>query len=198
MFVNGLPLAVIELKNPETEQTDIWDAFSQLQTYQGRNRANLFATNAVLVVSDGAGTHRFARPTPKRMLPWRTIANEDAPALAAGDAGENFARVFAGAFSGLRVQHCAVPAGTAEPSSKKIAGLPPVPRVCAGSARHGDCGEDRTGRLLEVRRFAPSARLKPARARRCGLAYRGSARSITMGRGQAVAAPGDGTRRWLW
>ncbi|WP_334109278.1 type I restriction endonuclease, partial [Methylobacillus sp.] len=33
-FVNGLPLAVIELKNPANEQTDIWDAFNQIQTYK--------------------------------------------------------------------------------------------------------------------------------------------------------------------
>ena len=33
-FINGLPVAVIELKNPANEQVDIWDAFNQLQTYK--------------------------------------------------------------------------------------------------------------------------------------------------------------------
>lgn len=51
-FVNGLPLAVIELKNPSNEQTDVWDAFNQLQTYKDEI-SDLFNSNAALVVSDG-------------------------------------------------------------------------------------------------------------------------------------------------
>ena len=34
LFVNGLPLGVIELKNPADEEADIWTAWQQLQTYQ--------------------------------------------------------------------------------------------------------------------------------------------------------------------
>jgi type I restriction enzyme, R subunit len=81
LFVNGLPLAVIELKNSADESATIWTAFQQLQTYQAQI-PNLFATNAVLVASDGtqarvgavgAGTEWFK--------PWRTITGqEDAPA----------------------------------------------------------------------------------------------------------------------
>ena len=76
-FVNGLPLAVIELKNPSSEQTDIWDAFNQLQTYKDEV-SDLFNCNAALVVSDGF-TARVGSLTAnaERMLPWRTIANED-------------------------------------------------------------------------------------------------------------------------
>ena len=76
-FVNGLPLAVIELKNPSNEQTDIWDAFNQLQTYK-EEVSDLFNCNAALVVSDGF-TARVGSLTAnaERMLPWRTIANED-------------------------------------------------------------------------------------------------------------------------
>lgn len=33
-FINGLPIAVIELKNPAAEEADIWSAFNQLQTYK--------------------------------------------------------------------------------------------------------------------------------------------------------------------
>lgn len=51
-FVNGLPLAVIELKNPANEQTDIWDAFNQIQTYK-EEIGDLFNTNVAVVVSDG-------------------------------------------------------------------------------------------------------------------------------------------------
>ena len=36
LFVNGLPLAVIELKNPADEDATIWSAYQQLQTYQAR------------------------------------------------------------------------------------------------------------------------------------------------------------------
>lgn len=82
VFVNGLPLAVIELKNPENEQTDIWDAFNQLQTYKDE-ASDLFNGNAALVISDGF-TARVGSLTAdaERMLPWRTIANEnDRPRL---------------------------------------------------------------------------------------------------------------------
>ncbi|HHQ4930138.1 TPA: type I restriction endonuclease subunit R [Aeromonas hydrophila] len=76
-FVNGLPLAVVELKNPANEQTDVWDAFNQLQTYKDEV-GDLFNSNAALVVSDG-WTARVGSLTAnaERMLPWRTIANED-------------------------------------------------------------------------------------------------------------------------
>jgi type I restriction enzyme R subunit len=77
VFVNGLPLAVIELKNPENEQTDIWDAFNQLQTYKDET-ADLFNCNTALVISDGF-TARVGALTAdaERMLPWRTVATED-------------------------------------------------------------------------------------------------------------------------
>ncbi|GLK90009.1 type I restriction endonuclease subunit R [Pseudomonas turukhanskensis] len=76
-FVNGLPLAVVELKNPANEQTDVWDAFNQLQTYKDEI-SDLFNSNVALVVSDG-WTARVGSLTAnaERMLPWRTILNED-------------------------------------------------------------------------------------------------------------------------
>ncbi len=80
LFVNGLPLAVIELKNPADENATVWSAFQQLQTYQAQVPA-LFAANAVLLASDGVqariGTLGAGREWFK---PWRTIAGiEDAP-----------------------------------------------------------------------------------------------------------------------
>ncbi|MDW8382611.1 MAG: type I restriction endonuclease subunit R [Verrucomicrobiota bacterium] len=76
LFVNGLPLAVIELKNPADEEATIWTAFQQLQTYQAEI-PSLFACNAVLVVSDGLE----ARVGPvgagrEWFKPWRTITGE--------------------------------------------------------------------------------------------------------------------------
>jgi type I restriction enzyme R subunit len=76
LFVNGLPLAVLELKNAASEDATIWAAFQQLQTYKAEVPA-LFASNAVLVASDGvearAGTLTAGREWFK---PWRTISGE--------------------------------------------------------------------------------------------------------------------------
>src|SRR5882672_6153560 len=52
LFVNGLPLVVLELKNAADENATIWSAFHQLQTYKAELSA-LFAPNALLAVSDG-------------------------------------------------------------------------------------------------------------------------------------------------
>jgi len=81
VFVNGLPLAVIELKNPADENATIWSAHQQLETYQAQIPA-LFTTNAALVVSDGAQARVGALGAGKEWFkPWRTITGrEDAPA----------------------------------------------------------------------------------------------------------------------
>lgn len=73
VFINGLPIAVIELKDPTDEQADVWKAFRQLQDYK-QNIPPLFYCNELMVISDGdttrigsvtAGSDRFA--------PWRSI-----------------------------------------------------------------------------------------------------------------------------
>ena len=51
-FINGLPVAVVELKNAASEIATIDDAFNQLQTYK-LQIPSLFRTNAILVTSDG-------------------------------------------------------------------------------------------------------------------------------------------------
>jgi type I restriction enzyme, R subunit len=73
LFVNGLPLALIELKNAADEDATIWSAFQQLQTYKAE-LPTLFAFNAVLVVSDGVQA-RIGTLTAGRewFKPWRTI-----------------------------------------------------------------------------------------------------------------------------
>lgn len=80
LFVNGLPLAVIELKNPADENATVWSAFHQLQTYQAQIPA-LFATNAVLLASDGVQARIGSLGAGKEWLkPWRTITGrEEAP-----------------------------------------------------------------------------------------------------------------------
>ncbi len=81
LFVNGLPLAVIELKNPADEDATIWSAFQQLQTYQAQIPA-LFTTNAILVASDGVQARVGALGAGREWFkPWRTISGREiAPA----------------------------------------------------------------------------------------------------------------------
>ena len=80
LFINGLALGVIELKNAADEDADILAAFRQLQTYQAQI-ANLFATNAVLVASDGTQARIGSLGAGKEWFkPWRTIEGQgDAP-----------------------------------------------------------------------------------------------------------------------
>ena len=80
LFLNGLPVAVFELKNPADEAATIWSAFNQLGTYQAQIPA-LFGTNAVLVVSDGTQARIGALGAGKEWFkPWRTIDGAaDAP-----------------------------------------------------------------------------------------------------------------------
>ena len=77
LFVNGLPLGVIELKNPTDEDATIWSAWQQLQTYKSELPA-LFSMNEALMVSDGnearVGTLTAGREWFK---PWRTVTGED-------------------------------------------------------------------------------------------------------------------------
>ena len=76
LFLNGLPLGIIELKNPADEDANIWSAWRQLQTYRGE-LPSLFSMNEMLMVSDclearigpqGAGREWFK--------PWRTTTGE--------------------------------------------------------------------------------------------------------------------------
>ena len=80
VFVNGLPLALLELKSAAVEEANIWTAWQQLQTYRDQI-PSLFHHNELLIVSDGtnarlgsltAGTEWFK--------PWRSIAGEKPPA----------------------------------------------------------------------------------------------------------------------
>ena len=82
VFVNGLPLALIELKNPADENATVWSAFHQLQTYKAE-LPSLFACNAVLVVSDGMQARLGPLSAGREWFkPWRTIGGQElAPAF---------------------------------------------------------------------------------------------------------------------
>ena len=86
LFVNGLPLAVIELKNPADENATVWSAWNQLQTYQAQIPA-LFTTNALLIASDGVQARIGALAGGKEWFkPWRTITGQ-------GDAAASLAEL---------------------------------------------------------------------------------------------------------
>ena len=77
VFVNGLPLGVIELKNLADEDATIRGAFKQFQTYKAEI-SSLFPYNEALVISDGL-LARIGTLTSgwERFLPWRTIEGDD-------------------------------------------------------------------------------------------------------------------------
>jgi type I restriction enzyme R subunit len=77
LLVNGLPLAVIELKNAADENATIRTAYNQFQTYK-QEIPSLFAYNAALLISDGVEA-RIGTLTGNRewFLPWRTIAGSE-------------------------------------------------------------------------------------------------------------------------
>ena len=81
LFVNGLPLGVIELKNPADEDATVWTAWQQLQTYKAE-LPSLFALNELLVVSDGVEA-RMGTLTAGRewFKPWRTVTGEGLAAV---------------------------------------------------------------------------------------------------------------------
>jgi len=81
LFVNGLPLVVIELKNPADEEATIWKAYRQLQTYM-EQIPSLFHFNEFLIISDGLDA-RAGTITSKeeRFMQWKTIDGDDPPVV---------------------------------------------------------------------------------------------------------------------
>ncbi|MCP3701350.1 MAG: type I restriction endonuclease subunit R, partial [Alteromonas sp.] len=77
VFINGLPLAILELKNPADNNADIWSAYQQLQTYK-EEIPDLFIFNEALVISDGLNARVGSLTANKeRFLPWRVVENEN-------------------------------------------------------------------------------------------------------------------------
>ncbi len=76
LFINGLPLVLVELKNAADESATIWTAFQQFQTYKAE-LPTLFTYNALLVVSDGVEARIGTLTGGKEWFkPWRTITGE--------------------------------------------------------------------------------------------------------------------------
>jgi type I restriction enzyme, R subunit len=73
LFVNGLPLVLIELKNPTDAQADVWKAFHQVQTYK-EQIADVFQYNELLVIADGTDALLGSLSAQaERFMAWRTV-----------------------------------------------------------------------------------------------------------------------------
>lgn len=73
LFVNGLPLVLLELKNPADLHADIWKAYDQIQTYK-EQIPDVFQYNEILVISDGSEARMGSLSSnAERFLAWRTI-----------------------------------------------------------------------------------------------------------------------------
>ena len=77
LFLNGLPLGIIELKNPADENADVWEAWNQLQTYKAE-LPTLFSMNEVLMVSDGLHARVGTLTAGKEWFkPWKTMEDQE-------------------------------------------------------------------------------------------------------------------------
>jgi type I restriction enzyme R subunit len=73
LFVNGLPLVLLELKNPADENADIWKAYDQIETYK-EQIPDVFQYNEVLVIADGTEARMGSLSSnAERYMAWRTI-----------------------------------------------------------------------------------------------------------------------------
>jgi type I restriction enzyme R subunit len=73
LFVNGLPLVLVELKNPTDQNASIWKAYEQIQTYK-KQIPDVFQYNEVLVISDGTEALLGSlSASAERFMAWRTI-----------------------------------------------------------------------------------------------------------------------------
>ena len=73
LFVNGLPLVLLELKNPADENANIWKAFDQIETYK-EQIPDVFQYNEVLVIPDGTDALMGSlSANAERFMAWRTI-----------------------------------------------------------------------------------------------------------------------------
>lgn len=182
-FVNGLPLAVIELKSPANEQTDIWDAFNQIQTYK-EEIGDLFNTNAAVVVSDGF-TARLGALTAnqERMQPWRAIANEDDRPLLEFELETLVRGVFEPALFLDYVRHFVLFEQDADQIIKKIAGYHQFHAVREAVKATVIAASNPNKGMLEVQepRATYGREVQPG-SRKAGVVWhtQGSGKSITM------------------
>jgi len=77
VFINGIPISLIELKNAADEKATISNAYHQFQTYK-KDIPTLFVYNEILVISDGIKTEVGTLTADKdRFMPWRSLEQKD-------------------------------------------------------------------------------------------------------------------------
>jgi len=76
LFINGLPLVIIELKNPADENASVWSAYNQIGTYKSEIKS-IFRYNEIITVSDGIETRSGTITSPReRFSSWKTVNYE--------------------------------------------------------------------------------------------------------------------------
>ncbi len=163
VFVNGIPLVVIELKNPADEDATIWSAYKQLQTYNNEI-SSLFVFNELLIISDGLEA-RLGSLTAKRdrFMPWRTIDGENIAPTELPQLETMLKGVFDKRWLLDLIKHFCVFESDGQTTAKKIAGY----------------HQFHAARKAVVTTLAAS---DPEGDRRCGVVWhtQGSGKSLTM------------------
>ena len=78
VYINGLPMVVLEFKSAVKENTTIMDAFTQLTVRYRRDIPELFKYNAFVVISDGVNNKYGSLFTPYEFFyAWRKVRSED-------------------------------------------------------------------------------------------------------------------------
>ena len=78
LFVNGIPLVIIELKNPRDPNATLWKAFNQVLSTYKNEIPSMFVHNEIIVISDGPDAKIGTTTTPwSRFAPWKTIDGEN-------------------------------------------------------------------------------------------------------------------------
>lgn len=76
IYINGLPIAIFELKNPTSETKTIQDSFNQIETYKN-TITSLFNYNQLNIITDGVNAKvGTISSTIKKYMPWRSINDE--------------------------------------------------------------------------------------------------------------------------
>lgn len=181
VFINGLPLAIIELKNPADEQADVWKAWQQLQTYK-EEIPDIFSYNEALIVSDGF-TARVGSLTAdrERFMPWRTIKNEDDKPVVEFEIEKIIRGFFDRALFLDYLKHFILFEQDGDRLVKKIAGyhqfhaVREAVRVTVIASKMGESSEAHEAR-------APYGKEKVIEARKAGVVWhtQGSGKSISM------------------
>ena len=78
LFVNGIPIVILELKNPRDPKATIWSAYNQVQSTYKDEIPSMFVHNEIIVVSDGIDARIGTTTTNwSRFAPWKTIDGEN-------------------------------------------------------------------------------------------------------------------------